>query len=131
METKYREACEVKLFKLEDFVDMENPTPGKSYRPEILTNEHRAKDLGGMFGLLPPGNQVPYHYHRKRESVIIAISGEAIEIVEGEEFPFKAGWVIHIPAGEKHMTVNRSKKDFRYLEFFTCPPVAADFVEVK
>ncbi|MGD9228499.1 MAG: cupin domain-containing protein [Desulfobacterales bacterium] len=83
-----------------------------------------------MFGLLPPGNQVPYHYHVRRESVIIAISGEAIEIVEGQEYPFKSGSVCHIAAGEKHTTVNRSDKDFRYLEFFTCPPVSADFVEV-
>lgn len=121
----------MKLFKIEEYVNMENPTPGKPYRPEILTEEHRAKELGGMFGLLVPGSQVPYHYHEKRESVIIAISGEAIEIIEGEEFPFKADWVIHIPAGEKHMTVNRSDRDFRYLEFFTCPPLTADFVEVK
>ena len=81
--------------------------------------------------LLPAGNQVPYHYHVKRESVIIAISGEAIEIVEGKEYPFKAGSVCYIAAGEKHTTVNRSDRDFRYLEFFTCPPVSADFIEVK
>jgi quercetin dioxygenase-like cupin family protein len=121
----------VKKFKLEDFIGMKNPTPGESYRPEILTNKDGAKDLGGMFGLLPPGTQVPYHYHKRRESVIMAISGEATEIVEGKEFPFRAGSVIHIPPGEKHMTVNRSNDDFRYLEFFTCPPVTADFVEVK
>jgi len=121
----------MKLFKLKDFVDMKNPTPGESYRPEILTNAHRAKDLGGMFGLLVPGSQVPYHYHKKRESIIIIISGEGIEIIEGQEFPLKTGDILHIPAGEKHTTVNRSDKDLRYLEFFTCPPVTTDFVEVK
>ena len=121
----------MKLFKLEDFIDMKNPTPGESYRSEILTNEHRAKDLGGMFGLLVPGGRVPYHYHKKRESIIIIISGEGIEIIEGEAFPIKAGSVLHMPAGEKHTTVNRSDKDLRYLEFFTCPPLTADFVEVK
>ena len=121
----------MKLFKTEEYIRMENPTPGVPYRPEILTNKHGAKELGGMFGLLVPGSQVPYHYHNKRESVIFAISGEAVEVIEGEEFPLKAGWVIHIPAGEKHTTINRSDKDFRYLEFFTCPPVTADFVEVK
>ena len=26
---------------------------------------------------------------------------------------------------------NRSTQDFRYLEFFTSPPLSADFVEVK
>jgi uncharacterized cupin superfamily protein len=129
----------MKFFMFEDYINRENPEPGQIYRPEILTQEHGANDLGGMFGLLPPGRQVPYHYHVKRESVIIAISGEAIEIVEGQEYPFKAGQeypfkagsVCYIAAGEKHTTVNRSDRDFRYLEFFTCPPVSADFIEVR
>jgi len=121
----------MKIFKTEEFNKMENPTPGKFFRQEILTNEPGAKDVGGMFGLLVPSSQVPYHYHRKRESIIIVISGEATEIVEGKEIPIKTNDVLYIPAGEKHTTVNRTDKDFRYLEFFTCPPVTADFIEVK
>jgi quercetin dioxygenase-like cupin family protein len=126
-----QEGVEMKIIKTQDYVKMENPNPGKPYRPEILTRDDQAKALGGMFGLLVPGSQVPYHYHKERESVIIAISGEATEVVEGKEYPFRAGEVFYIQAGEKHMTVNRSGEDFRYLEFFTCPPVSADFVEVK
>jgi quercetin dioxygenase-like cupin family protein len=121
----------MKIFKTEDYVKMENPTPGKPYRPEILTAEHGIKNLGGMFGLLVAGSQVPYHYHNNRESIIIAISGEATEVIDGKEIPIKAGDVLYIPPGEKHTTINRSTKDFRYLEYFTCPPVGADFVEVK
>ena len=121
----------MKRFKIEEYINMENPNPSQPYRPEILTKEHNAKSLGGMFGLLVPGSQVPYHYHNNRESIIIVISGEAIEVIEGEEIPIKAGDVLHIPAGEKHTTINRSDKDFRYLEFYTCPPLTADFVEVK
>ena len=121
----------MKIFKGNDYIKMENPTPGESYRPEILTTEHEAKDLGGMFGLLTPGTQVPYHYHKKRESIIMLISGEGIEIIEGEENPVKAGDVLYIPSGEKHTIINRSDKDLRYLEFFTCPPVSADFIAVE
>jgi quercetin dioxygenase-like cupin family protein len=120
----------LKRFRIEEYLQMENPAPGNPCRPEILTQEHQAKELGGMFGLLSPGSEVPYHYHRNRESVILVIAGEAIEVIEGKEIPIQEGDVIFIPAGEKHMTVNRSKKDFRYLEFFTRPPLAADFVEV-
>ena len=120
----------MKLFRTDDYIHMENPHPGCPFRPEILTHEHQAKDLGGMFGLLPPGSQVPYHYHQKRESLIIVIEGEAVETVEGEAFPIKTGDVLFIPAGEKHGVANRSEKNFRYLEFFTQPPLAADFVEV-
>jgi len=121
----------MKIFKSEEYIKMANPTPGKPYRPEILTKEHQAKDLGGMFGLLVAGSQVPYHYHNNRESIIIAISGDATEVLEGKEFPIKAGDVLFIPAGEKHTTINRSQKDFRYLDYFTSPPVGSDFIEVK
>jgi quercetin dioxygenase-like cupin family protein len=121
----------MKMFKSEEYARMANPTPGKSYRPEIPLSDHGAKSLGGMFGLLVPGTQVPYHYHNNRESVIVAISGEATEVIEGREIPIKAGDILFIPAGEKHTTINRSDRDFRYLEFFTCPPLGADFVEVK
>jgi quercetin dioxygenase-like cupin family protein len=121
----------MKMYRIEDYVNLENPTPGEPYRPEILTAEHNAKELGGMLGLLVPGSQVPYHYHKDRESVIIFISGEGCEIIDGEEYAVKAGDVLFIPAGEKHTTINRSDKDLRYLEFFTCPPVTADFFEVE
>ena len=121
----------MKVVKTEKYLRMENPTPGDPYRSEILTSEHSVKDLGGMFGLLPPHTQVPYHYHNKRESIIIVIEGKGIEIIEDEEIPIRTGDVLCIPAGEKHTILNRSDKDLRYLEFFTCPPVTADFVEVK
>jgi oxalate decarboxylase/phosphoglucose isomerase-like protein (cupin superfamily) len=121
----------MKIFTLEAYINQKNPEPGQIYRPEILTAADGARDMGGIMGLLPPGKQIPYHYHKNRESVIVAISGEAVEIVEEQEFPFPAGTIFHIAPGEKHMTVNRSDQDFRYLEFYTCPPLSADFFEVK
>ncbi len=121
----------MKVFRIEEFVGIKTPNPGKRFRQEILMKEQSAENLGGISGLLPPGTQVPYHFHNRRESVIIAICGEATEIVEGKDIPIKANEVLFIPAGEKHATVNRTGKAFRYLEFFTCPPVEAAFIEVK
>jgi oxalate decarboxylase/phosphoglucose isomerase-like protein (cupin superfamily) len=121
----------MKIFTIEAYINKENPEPGRIYRPEILTADDGASDMGGIMGLLPPGKQIPYHYHNNRESVIIAISGEALEVVEKKEYPFPAGTIFYIAPGEKHMTVNRSNQDFRYLEFYTCPPLSADFFEVK
>ena len=121
----------MKIFSSATFNIKENPTPGKLYRQEILTETHQANNLGGIFGLFPAGSQGVYHYHRERESLVIVISGEAIEVVEGKEHPIKAGDVIFIPAGEKHKIVNNSDKDFRFLEFYTCPPLLADKVELE
>jgi len=121
----------MKRFKIDDFIRLVNPTPGKFYRTEILTREDQAKEIGGMFGLLAPGTQVPYHYHEKRESIIVFIYGEAVEVVEGEEFSVKAGDVLFFPPMEKHGMINRSDDDVRYIEFWTHPPAQADFVVVK
>jgi len=121
----------MEIYKVEEFTKIANPNPGTRFKKEILTDEQKAEKLGGLFSLLAPGNQIPYHFHNKRESLIIAISGEATEIIEGKEIPIKANDVLYIAAGEKHMTVNRTDKDFRYFEFFTCPPVASDYVKVE
>lgn len=121
----------MKHFKTSPFLSMQNPNPREPHRVEILTGEDLFKDLGGLFGVLPPGCEIPYHFHKKRESVLIALSGEATEIVEGKEIAFREGEVICVSAGERHGLRNPSNRDFRYVEFFTCPPVSADFIEVK
>jgi len=121
----------MKIFRSKDYIEMENPNPGLLYQPEILTQGNQAREIGGVFSLLVSGSRVPYHYHQNRESIIVVISGEATEIVEGKEIPIKAGDILYLPAGEKHAMVNTSDKDVRYLEFFTRPPRQADFVEVK
>ncbi len=121
----------MEIFKIEDFIKVVNPNPDARYRQEILTNKQRAKDLRGVFMVLVPDDQVPYHFHNKRESIIIAISGEATEIVEGKEIAIKANDILYIPAGEKHGMMNRTDKDFRYLEFFTCSSDVEDRVIVN
>jgi len=119
----------MKIIKCKDLCTIENPSPGQSYRPEIKLDGERFEHIGGMFGLLVPGGHVPYHYHKDRESILIPLSGEAVEIVEGKETVVRPGDILLIPSGEKHATANRSDRDFRYVEFFTCPPLGADFIK--
>jgi mannose-6-phosphate isomerase-like protein (cupin superfamily) len=114
-------------FNVDEYVNKENPTPGEFHRADILTDELGINDLGGLFAILPADSKVPYHYHEARESVIMAISGEAIQVMEGEEFLFTAGNIIIVPPQTKHQTINRSQEGFRYIEFFTNPPVMSDF----
>jgi quercetin dioxygenase-like cupin family protein len=121
----------MKIIRFDELKRIANPTPGTPHRPEIKLDADRFKNLGGMFGLLPPGTKVPYHFHRERESILIPVSGEAVEIVEGAETAVGPGDMLLIPAGEKHTIENRSRREFRFVEFFTCPPLAADFVKVE
>ena len=98
----------MKLFREEDFADVENQSPGRAYRQKILTGDDLADDLGGVFALIPPGVQVPFHYHVKRESILIFVSGEAVACIEDKEIPVGAGDVLYIPRKEKHRVSNRS-----------------------
>ena len=117
----------MEIFKTEAFMQMANPTPGETYRLDLLSLEKEAKELGGFLVIIPPGGRMPYHYHERRESLILLIKGEATETVEGKTYQVKSGEILFIRAGEKHMIVNRSDKDLRYLEFFT--PIDQDFIE--
>jgi quercetin dioxygenase-like cupin family protein len=121
----------MKIFKSDDYVKLNNPTPGKIFRQEILGTDHHAVELGGIFGIIVAHSKGDYHFHNRRESLLLIISGEAAEYVEGKEHPIKTGDVIFIHPGEKHTIVNNSDKDLRFLEFFTHPPVAADKISVE
>ena len=118
----------MEIFKTDAFMHMSNPTPGEIYRMDLLTPEKGVKKLGGFLVIIPPGGEMPYHYHEKRESIIVLIRGEATETVEGKAYHVKSGDVLFIHAGEKHKIVNPSDKDLQYLEFFT--PLDPDFIEI-
>jgi len=81
--------------------------------------------------ILPPGKSVPYHYHKNRESLLLVLNGEAVELYEDKEHAIQAGDVIFIPAGAEHAVINRTDKEIRFLEFFTHPPMGSDFVKVE
>ena len=121
----------MKIFKTDDYAKLSNPTPGEIFRREILGNDDHADELGGLFGIIVAHGKGDYHFHNRRESLLLIISGEAAEYVEGKEYPIKAGDVLFIPPGEKHTIVNHSDHDLHFLEFFTHPPVAADKISVE
>jgi len=118
----------MKILRSEELKGIVNPTPDVRYRLNVLTEEDSAKALAGHMSILHPGGDVPYHYHEKRESLIFLFDGELVEIVDGREFPIKAGDLVFIAAGEKHKMENRTTREARYVEFFS--PIANDFINV-
>ena len=118
----------MKVFNSQEYAKKENPTPGKTYKTNLL-EELNAESLCGNFTIVIPGEKGgAYHYHEKREHIIFIIAGEGVEIVEGQEFPVKAGDVLFVPAKEKHTIANKSDKDLRYLGFCSCTPGVPDRV---
>ena len=121
----------MRVFKTAEYANMHIENPEEIYRAPILTEEHEGNALNGIVVVVPPGSEGHPHYHKERESLFIVISGEAVEVIEGEEVPIRVGDVFFIPPGKVHTIANRSDKDFRVLEFFTHPPVGADFHPVE
>lgn len=119
----------MELFKTVDYIKKANPEPGKRFNQQLL--ENKAENLVGIFVLLPPGGQTPYHFHNKRESVLIIISGKAKQLVEGKKIPIESGDILFIPAKEKHGILNDSGAEFRFIEFQVGKPSEPDRVEAE
>jgi mannose-6-phosphate isomerase-like protein (cupin superfamily) len=120
----------VKLFKKASLLSVKSGLIDQTYRENILTSTDAASSLGGLFMIIPPGVEGQFHYHVKRESIQVFLSGEAVGCLTDREFPVAAGDVLFFPPGEKHRISNRSSEEVRLLEFFTEPPAESDFVPV-
>lgn len=64
----------------------------------------------------------PYHYHTKREYLIIGISGEMRILVEKEVHAVKPHELLMISPGERHMEVEVGRRDFKVLMTGYDPP---------
>lgn len=119
----------MEIFKIAEYVRKANPETGNRHTERLL--EKKAENLSGLFSVIPPGGQTPYHFHNKRESVIIIVSGQGMEVVEGAKIPIQAGDVLFIPSKQKHCMENGSTGELRYLEFQAGNPNEADLVQVE
>lgn len=64
----------------------------------------------------------PYHYHTKREYVIIGITGEMRILVENEVHIVKPHDLLLIKPGEKHMEIDVGSRDFKVIMLGYDPP---------
>lgn len=119
------------IFNCTEYAQKTNPTPGKTYKTDILS-DLKARSLCGVFTIVMPGDKGGvYHYHEMREHIIVIIKGEGVEIIEGREFPVKSGDVLFVPAGEKHTIKNNSAGELRYLGYCSCTPGVSDRQELE
>ncbi|MBI2851433.1 MAG: cupin domain-containing protein [Chloroflexi bacterium] len=119
----------MEIFKIADYIKKVNPEPDQRLTIQLL--EKKAESMVGMFIVLPPGGQTPYHFHDKRESILIVISGKAKEMVEGRKIPIESNDILFIPAKQKHGVLNDSGQEFRFIEFQVGKPDEPDRVEVE
>jgi len=65
------------------------------------------------------------HLHRDFEECIYVLSGQGTMHAESGEHPVKAGDILLVPAGEKHMTANTGAEPLVLLCFFPVADVTA------
>lgn len=121
----------MKMFKMDAYQKMKDPTPPGQALSKILTGKDSARDLEGIFVVFPPVRHGRYHFHEKRECLFVIISGKATARINDRDYPIETGDIIFLSAGEKHTITNESDKEFRFMEFYTNPPHEADWIEVK
>lgn len=69
------------------------------------------------------------HLHKGFEECIYVLKGVGITVAESGEIPIKAGDIVLIPPGEKHMTRNTGSEPLVLLCFFAEPDVSAGTIE--
>ena len=101
----------MKLFRKEDLTSPKNGLSGQVYRENILTNADTARALGGLLVVIPPGVEGQLHYHVKRESIQVFLSGEAVGYFTDREVPVKAGDVLFIrPEKNTRSATDRTRR---------------------
>ena len=118
----------MKTINIKEMVKLKNSDTNKSVFIEIVL---KGKDCGGVSGVLGPHTQGPYHFHKIHECVFFVLSGEAIEKIEGKEYPLTKEVILYIPAGEKHQMINQTDKEFHYFEIQIPAPDMSDVFDVK
>jgi mannose-6-phosphate isomerase-like protein (cupin superfamily) len=94
---------------------------GKGVSKKVVYPEMGAKQLTLNYGVHEPGMEFAQHIHEHSEDVIVCLAGSG-HVRSGETLiPFKAGDVIHVPAGVVHGTINTGTEP---LVMFSCqaPP---------
>ena len=119
----------MELFRAAEYIVKPNPEPGRRSTQQLL--EKKAENLVGMFVVLPPRSETPYHYHNKRESIMVILSGRGKELLEGKKVIIQAGDTLFIPSKEKHGIVNDGDTELRFIEFQVGNPAEPDRVQAE
>lgn len=107
-------------------VHVSGPAERESYWQPVPANGHvdvaLAPHIVGMefpFAMgtqnVAPGGHVREHTHEENEEAIYVIEGHGRAVIAGTAYPLKAGSAIFLPKGVRHMFINDSDTDLRWV----------------
>jgi quercetin dioxygenase-like cupin family protein len=71
---------------------------------------------------VPPGAEVSRHSHAGQVETVYVLKGQCVLTLGETEYPFNAGQIVALPAGEEHELRNVGSEPVELITFFT-PPV--------
>ena len=66
--------------------------------------------------IVKPGQRLSYQYHHERTEHWVVVQGEAIVILDDEEYEYHIGDVVQIDCETKHRVENKSEQDLIFIE---------------
>lgn len=112
------DAPRIQVLRLEDGIPF---SMGEGVSRKVVYPEMGARQLTLNYGVHEPGMEFAQHVHERSEDVIVCLAGSGHVRTGDTLIPFKAGDVIHVPAGVVHGTINTGDEP---LVMFSCqaPP---------
>lgn len=111
------------LVKQED-VEATLVEPGL-YGVRLIDGRHGTRGISLIRGWMAPGSRHSSHTHDMDE-VIVFLGGNATMVIDGQEYPVRAGDSIHIPAGTVHSSVNHGSEDLTFVAAFADSLIGAN-----
>lgn len=106
----------MKFISEEDILAEKDWYKDKGYKKKVLL-ENPTDKTALQINIVNPKTTLQSHYHKNMIESVYVLTGEAILIIDGKEFPMKANEIITIEPNEIHTVRNDSTEEFKYLVF--------------
>lgn len=109
----------VKIFNIKD-IPRTKVTDGREMI-NIVDEKAGARNVGITKFIIKPGEAgSSYHWHRKRETILIITSGSAKQLIDGKEYTVEPNTVVFLPPGTRTRIIeNIGSTNFEMLEVFS------------
>ncbi len=91
----------------------------EGYSKKIFLDEKDLNHPGALVQKIKikPGDIAQEHYHKKQTEIFYFLNENGYWIINGKEITFKKGDLLVLEPFDKHIVLNKTKKDYTYLSF--------------
>lgn len=98
--------------------DITKKALGNTYFRQVLENGTHTQVV---IMSIPAGGEIGMETHPENDQVLYLVAGEGKAILSGQEFPYRAGDLVLVPAGTEHNFVNTGAVDLKIITTYSPP----------